>query len=210
LDLRKAVGANIVAIEREGRFRRRIVHPVSTTMIRADDILLLDHFAPDADIEDVSRSFALEPLPLSGSYFLDRSQELGMVEVMVPASSKLIGQSVVQARFRSEFDLTVIGLRRGEAHRTGAILEEPLRVGDTLLLIGPWRAIRRLQSRWNTLTVLTMPADLAEVVTAPARAPHALAVLALVIALMVSGAVPNVIAALVGCLLLGLFRCIDI
>src|SRR5690606_8361280 len=81
---------------------------------------------------------------------------------------------------------------------------------DTLLLIGPWRAIRRLQSRWNTLTVLTMPADLEEVVTAPARAPHALAVLALVIALMVSGAVPNVIAALVGCLLLGLFRCIDI
>ena len=210
LDLRKTVGANVLAIERTGRFRHRIVHPVSTTMIREDDVLLLDHFAHDADIEDVSHRLALERLPLSGSYFLDRSQELGMVEVMIPASSKLIGQSVIQAQFRSEFDLTVIGLRRGDTHRTGAILDEPLHVGDTLLLIGPWRAIRRLQSRWNTLTVLTMPADLEEVVPAPSRAPHALAVLGLVVALMVSGAVPNVVAALLGCLLLGLFRCVDI
>lgn len=210
LNLRKEVGANIVAVERDGRFRRRIVHPVSSTMLRPDDVLLLDHFAPDTKIDDVTRRFDLVKIPLSGSYFLDRSQEIGMVEVMIPASSKLIGQSVLQARFRSEFDLTVIGLRRGRTPQTGAILEEPLKIGDTLLLIGPWRAIRRLQLHWNTLTVLTMPADIEEVVIAPSRAPHALAVLALVVVLMVSGVVSNVIAALLGCLLLGLFRCVDI
>ncbi|WP_193366187.1 SLC13 family permease, partial [Pseudomonas aeruginosa] len=33
--------------------------------------------------------------------------------------------------------------------------------------------------------------------------------LAVMVALMVSGVVPNVVAALVGCLLMGLFRCID-
>ena len=55
-----------------------------------------------------------------------------------------------------------------------------------------------------------MPAELDDVIALPAWAPLAIASLAVVIALMVTGAVPNVQAALIGCLLLGLFRCIDI
>lgn len=210
LDLRSSAGVNIVALERIGRFSRRVMQPVATTELRAGDVLFLDLFKPLVDIADVSRRFGLERLPLSGSYFLDRSQELGMIEVMIPAASNLIGQSVVSARFRSEFDLTAIGLRRGSVPHAGSIVDEPLKVGDTLLLIGPWRAIRRLRSHWNTLIPLSLPADLDDVVPVPSRAPHALAVLGLVVALMVSGAVPNVLAALLGCLLLGLLRCIDI
>ena len=209
LDLRSSAGANIIALERNGRFSRRVIQPVATTELRAGDVLFLDLFTSLVDIEEVRHRFDLERLPMTGSYFLDRSQELGMIEVMIPAASKLVGQSVVSARFRSEFDLTVIGLRRGGVPRAGSIRNEMLKVGDTLLLIGPWRAIRRLGSHWNTVIALSLPADLDDVVPAPARAPHALAVLGLVVALMVSGIVPNVIAALIGCLLLGLLRCID-
>lgn len=209
LNLRSSAGANIIAVERNGRFSRRVLQPVATTELRAGDVLFLDLFTSQVDIEEVTRRFKVERLPMTGSYFLDRSQELGMVEVMIPASSKLIGQSVVSARFRSEFDLTAIGLRRGGIPRAGSIRNEELKVGDTLLLIGPWRAIRRLGLQWNTVIALSLPADLDDVVPAPARAPHALAVLGVVVALMVSGAVPNVIAALIGCLLLGLLRCID-
>lgn len=209
LNLRSSAGVNIIALERKGRLSRRILQPVATTELRAGDVLFLDLFTGLVDIEDVRRRFDLERLPMTGSYFLDRSQELGMIEVMIPASSKLVGQSVVSARFRSEFDLTAIGLRRGGVPRAGSIRNEALQVGDTLLLIGPWRAIRRLGPHWNTVVALSLPADLDDVVPAPARAPHALAVLGLVVALMVSGAVPNVIAALIGCLLLGLLRCID-
>ena len=54
-----------------------------------------------------------------------------------------------------------------------------------------------------------MPAELEEVLPAARRAPHALAVLGLVVALMVSGLVPNVQAALIGCLLMGLLGCVD-
>jgi di/tricarboxylate transporter len=58
--------------------------------------------------------------------------------------------------------------------------------------------------------VLNMPADLDEVLPAASKAPHALAVLALVVALMVSGVIPNVQAALLGCLLMGLLGCVDL
>ncbi|MGD9538957.1 MAG: SLC13 family permease [Alphaproteobacteria bacterium] len=210
LDLRGSAGVNIIAVERAGRFASRIIRPVATTELRAGDILFIDLFAPAIDIEEVSRRFRLERLPLSGAYFLDRSQEIGMAEAMVPATSALIDKTVVEARFRSEFDLTVIGLRRGNAPHGESVVGEKLRLGDTLLLIGPWRAIRRLQSDWKDLVALNLPAELDDVAPAASRAPQALASLAIVIGLMVSGVVPNVVAALLGCLLLGLLGCVDL
>ena len=42
-------------------------------------------------------------MPLSGAYFTDRSQEIGMAEVIVPPTSELVGKTVVEARFRSTF-----------------------------------------------------------------------------------------------------------
>ena len=157
------------------------------------------------------QSLKLEPRPLSeiGNYFIDRSQEIGMAEVILPAESRLIGQTVREARIRSEYGLTVIGLRHGNKVVTHDLLEETLKIGDTLLLIGFWSDIQELQSHMDDMVVLNMPAELEEVLPAAQRAPHALAVLGLVVALMVSGLVPNVQAALIGCLLMGLFGCVD-
>lgn len=57
--------------------------------------------------------------------------------------------------------------------------------------------------------MLNLPAELDEVLPAGRRAPQALACLALVVGVMVSGVVPNVQAALIGCLLMGALGCID-
>src|SRR5690606_18232143 len=110
---------------------------------------------------------------------------------------------------RTEYELAVVGLRRGPEPHEGNLLEEKLALGDTLLVVGPWRAIRRVQAESRDLIALDLPAELDEVVPAPSKAPHALIVLGLVVALMVTGIVPNVQAALLGCLLMGLFRCLD-
>jgi di/tricarboxylate transporter len=88
-------------------------------------------------------------------------------------------------------------------------MTRPLKVGDTLLVIGPWRNIRTLQSEREDLFVLNLPRELAEVLPAASRAPFALACLLLTVGLMVSGIVTNVHAALIGCLLMGASRCID-
>jgi di/tricarboxylate transporter len=84
-----------------------------------------------------------------------------------------------------------------------------LKIGDILLLIGFWSDIQQLQSHPDDVVVLNMPVELEEVLPAAQRAPYALAVLGLVVALMVSGLVPNVQAALIGCLLMGLLGCVD-
>jgi len=217
LDLRATSGVNIIAIERPGRFGYRMVRPRAETELRAGDVLFIDlvsRAAADAsdaplDIAALGLRFALERLPMSGNYFADRSQEIGMAELMLPVNSKLIGKTVVESRFRTEYELAVVGLRRGPEPHEGNLLEEKLALGDTLLVVGPWRAIRRVQAESRDLIALDLPAELDEVVPAPSKAPHALIVLGLVVALMVTGIVPNVQAALLGCLLMGLFRCLD-
>lgn len=210
LDLRGSAGVNIIAIKRRGRFSANLVRPAARTELRADDILLVDLLDPTIDIEEIRRRLGLEKLPLSGAYLTDRSQEIGMAEVVIPATSKLVGATVVEARFRSEYHLTAIGLRRGSGALAESLLHEPLRAGDTLLLAGPWKAIRRLQSDRRDLVILNLPAELDDVAPAASRAPHALFSLAVMVGLMVTGAVPNVQAALIGCLLLGLLGCIDL
>ena len=77
-------------------------------------------------------------------------------------------------------------------------------------MAGPWPAIRALGAGPDGLILLNLPLESDEVAPAAARAPFALACLLLTIGLMVSGAVPNVHAALIGCLLMGLTGCLDL
>jgi di/tricarboxylate transporter len=210
LNLRGSSGANVIAIERSRRTSRNLLQPTAKTELHAGDVLLLDLFAPGSNIEGLQQQFALEEVPLSDTYFTDRSQEIGMAEVIVPANSEFVGKTVVGAEFRTRYGLTVIGLRRGVVAHERGLQNEELKVGDTLLLIGPWKAIEQLQSDGRDLVIINLPAEIAEVLPVPGKAVHALVSLALVIGLMVSGVIPNVQAALIGCLLMGLLGCVDL
>jgi di/tricarboxylate transporter len=213
LDLRASAGINIIAIERGSRFRRKLIHPRAETVLEAGDILLIDQRlrADDTgmDLDAFAQGHDLIALPVSGQWFTDTAQEIGMAQIMVPPTSRLIGQTVTGARFRSVHDLSVIGMKHGTKPVPEGVIDEPLRAGDTLLTVGPWRAIRKLMDERRDLILLDLPAESDEAVPARHRAPLAVGVLALVVVLMVWGIVPNVQAALFGCLLLGLFRCID-
>jgi di/tricarboxylate transporter len=214
LDMRKASGASIVAIERRrqsarGGSPREIISASAATELQADDILLVDLFRKGVSVDELLKKYALEELPLSGDYFTDRSQEIGMAEVMVGAVSDLIGKTVVESRFRTRHRLTVIGLRRCNEAEEGSLLNERLKVGDTLLVIGAWKDIEALQTDAAHLVVLNLPAELDEVLPASGKAPQAIACLLLMVGLMVSGIVPNVQAALIAGLLMVALRCID-
>jgi di/tricarboxylate transporter len=209
IEMRSSSGASIVAIERRRRSARELIGPTASTVIQADDILLVDWFGKDVAIETLRQKYAMEELPLSGDYFTDCSQEIGMAEVMLGATSNLAGKTVIESRFRTERGLTVVGLRRGSTAEEGNLLNEKLEVGDTLLVIGTWKHIRELRTDAAHLVVLNLPAELDEVLPASSKAPQAIACLLLMVGLMISGVVPNVQAALIAALLMGALRCID-
>lgn len=205
LQLRDVAGANLVAIERD----RSLIQPTAQTRLRSGDVLFVDLVAPEADAEALRKQFALELMPLSGSYFTDHSQDIGMAEVIVPATSDLVDKTVIEGGFRTKHGLSVIGLRRGTDAMERGIREEKLNIGDTLLLAGPWKSIRQLGSGNKDLVILNLPAEIEEVLPVPGKAIHAVVVLLLVIGLMISGVVPNVQAALIGCLLLGVLGIVN-
>ncbi|EIP96457.1 di-/tricarboxylate transporter [Opitutaceae bacterium TAV1] len=209
LNLRSQYKANIVGIERQGRFQNELLTPHAHTELRAGDILLVDVYAPGVDLSALRAGMRLESLQLRGSYFTDQSREVGMAEVALPPGSGLIGKTVLDLGFRTRHSLNVVGLRREREAMEGALLEEKLRMGDTLLVIGPWKSIRQLQPLTHDFIVLSLPAEVDEVAPALSQAPWALLSLFVMVALMVTGIVPNVVAALGACLLMGVFRCVD-
>lgn len=206
LALRDHFGANIVAIQRH----HQLLQPTGSMHLHAGDILLVDLFKQDAEAEALRQEYALEALPLTGAYFNDQSQDIGMAEVMLPATSDLIGKTLTTAKFRTRCGLTVIGLRRGKEAIERNLQNETLQLGDTLLVIGPWKAIRNLQRANHDLVVLSLPSDLADVLPVAGKMPHAVVILLGVVGLMVSGLVPNVQAALLGCLLMLATGCVNL
>jgi di/tricarboxylate transporter len=210
LNLRASSGANIIAVDRQRRFSRELLRPTAGMELQAGDILLIDLFQANCDIEELRKRFALEVLPLTGAYFNDRSQEIGMAELLLPADSDLVGKTVVESELRSRFGLTAIGLRHGPSPKEGVIIHEKLRIGDALLVVGSWKAIARLQPGGRDLVVVSLPVEVEEVLPAPGKALQAVCCLLLMIGLMVSGLIPNVQAALLACLLMGLLGCVDL
>lgn len=209
-DLRGSAGINILAIERKRKFSSDLLQPTAHTELAANDVLLIDMAVARENIAAVQTQFALETLPLSGTYFSDRSQEIGIAEVLVLPNSGLIGKTVVEAKIRSEYGLTVVGLRHGPVALQRDLPRESLKAGDTLLVVGPWKAIEALQPGHDDLIAIRLPTEFHQVLQVPGKAPQAVVSLLLVVGLMVSGVIPNVQAALLGCLLMGALGCIDL
>ncbi len=205
LALRRRYALNVLGVERRGPFRLEFLSPGGQIELLPGDLLLVDTPGPI----DLPEDLGLRETVFRGSYLTDQSRAVGMAEVMILPDSELIGQSLRQAHFRSVHSANVVGLRRGGAAFDGPYLEEKLKPADTLLVVGPWKSIRQLQAQRHDFVVLNLPSEAEAAAPAISQAPFALLSLVVMVGLMISGALPNVLAALIGCLLMGLFRCID-
>lgn len=209
LKLRSQYGINVIGIERQQRFRRLLLIATGNSQLRAGDVLLVDLASPAIALLGAYEELGLEAMQLHSSYYSDHSSELGLAEVALPPDSRLPGKTIQALGFRSQHKLNVVGLRRTGEALQGLLVDDKLKPSDTLLVAGAWKDIHRLQARRRDFLVLSLPAEVDDVAPASRQAPFALLGLAVMVGLMVSGAVPNVLAALIGCLVMGLFRCID-
>jgi hypothetical protein len=75
--------------------------------------LLIELSAPESGKEALQKQFQFEKMPLSGGYSSNRSQQIGMAEVIMPPSSELLGKTLVEVQFRTRHGLTAIGLTLG-------------------------------------------------------------------------------------------------
>ena len=82
------------------------------------------------DLEAVSR---LQQFP--GLELLQQHQQQGeLLEAVISYSSRLVGKSLKQLRFRHEYDAVVIAVRRGHERLQGGLGDLVLHAGDVLIL----------------------------------------------------------------------------
>jgi di/tricarboxylate transporter len=207
LKLRTLFGVVAVGLERPVRGGVSIRPALINTEFRPGDIL--DAVGDDEQIAHFVQLQRLERLPIDTSTRENLAQELGLAEVMLAPDSQLIGQSLVDAAFRSRHRVSVLGIRRRNEPLQGALADVRLAFGDTLLVSGRWRDINLLQTDKKDFLVLHLPVEIKDVAPARSRAPYALAILLGMIVLMTFGLVPNAAAVLLAALGVVLTRCVS-
>ncbi|WP_233113475.1 SLC13 family permease [Aggregatibacter actinomycetemcomitans] len=209
LHLRSKYGLNVLAIERWKRFRLLFIAALGTSEVREKDILLMDISDPELDIETFCTEYNLERAEIRAQYFSEQASSIGMAELILVPNSDCIGKSTEQLRFRSKYDLNVVGIKRDGEVLDGHFVEMPYKAGDLLLVVGDWKLIQQMRSHSKDFFVLNYPSEITRAVPAQSQAPYALLSIAVMVLLMVTRLVPNVVAALIACLMLGYFRCVD-
>ncbi len=204
--LRTRYGITIVGVGRQERFSETVSPALANTEFHPADALYV--VGPDEAAIALCSTERLSRLLIAESQQRSLVNELGMVEVMLPPDSELIGQTLRQAAFRSHHGLSVLGIRRNRQPLPGNLIEEELAFGDILLVAGAWKRISLLQGEQKHFLVLGLPAELSDVAPAYRQAPFALAILLAMVLAMTFGLVPNVAAVLLAALAMGLFRCL--
>jgi di/tricarboxylate transporter len=72
------------------------------------------------------------------------TDEIGVAEVILTPRSRLIGKTLLEARFGEQYNLTVLGVSR-QGQRLTDVDRLRLAFGDTLLVQGKWESMRALR-----------------------------------------------------------------
>ncbi|MCY7347648.1 MAG: SLC13 family permease [Pyrinomonadaceae bacterium] len=126
-----------------------------------------------------------------------------LAEVVVLPPSGLIGRTLKETRFAERYDAVVLALRRRGAAR-GRPSTTPLHAGDVLVVEGASEALRALADSQSFLVIGDVPRP----EQASGKVLITLLTLLGVMTLVVSGFVPIVTAAVAGCAVLVLTKCL--
>jgi di/tricarboxylate transporter len=190
--LRHLAGVFLVQVERFGD----LIAPASPTLVLHGGDRL--RFVGKADnVVDLQATRGLVPAAhQDGGFDSGRS---AFFEVVVGASSPLVGSTLREAGFRSRYQAAVVAIHRAGHRLEGKLGQVPVRVGDTLLIL----ADRDFRSRWYDRNdfLLVSPLDSTPPVSSN-RAVWVGLVIAGIVVTATTGVVTLLEASLVGSFLL--------
>lgn len=138
--------------------------------------------------------------------------EIGIAEVVLMSTSKLINKRVKESNFRQLYNVNILGIQRKSGYILQDIKDERMLSGDVLLVQGKWSDIEKLNQETTEWVVAGQPMENALKIPRDHKAPVAAAIMVLMIVAMVFNIVPTVIATMIAALLmiiLGCFRNVE-
>ena len=222
LDVRRKYGLNVIEVRRnknestQSRFLKgnaplQLVSP--RTQLQADDVLYVR--GSQDKMEQFVIAYQLERLESAspeemakGGKALD-FYDVGIAEIVLMPSSKLINQTVKECGFRDKFNVNILGIRRNNEYMLRDLGNQRVHSGDVLLVQGTWANIDRLSQDDTEWVVLGQPLAEAAKVTLDYKAPIAAAIMILMVCMMVFDFIPvaPVTAVIIAGLLMVLTGC---
>ena len=202
-------GAVLVGFEKHPHGRAQFLPAMPETMFEPDDAIFA--VANEEQAQQLIGAHNLVVLPrLDQRQRHEALQEVGVAEIMLAPESKLIGQTLRDVGFSSQYDLNVLAIRHRGERLTTQLEDQTLDFGDTLLMAGGWEEIRRLRDDPEDFVVLTLPAEYSELMPARHRAPIAVAIVVAMVAVMALELVANTAAVLIAALAMIASRCVKL
>jgi len=222
LDVRRKYGLNVIEVRRnknestQSRFLKRnapqqLVSP--RTQLQPGDVLYVR--GSQDKMEQFVIAYQLEKLESAspeemakGGKALD-FYDVGIAEIVLMPSSKLINQTVKECGFRDKFNVNILGIRRNNEYMLRDLGNQRVHSGDVLLVQGTWANIDRLSHDDTEWVVLGQPLAEAAKVTLDYKAPIAAAIMILMVCMMVFDFIPvaPVTAVIIAGLLMVLTGC---
>jgi di/tricarboxylate transporter len=195
---------NVVAIQPDGHDLRAAR---TDWIVERDDILVVN-----GKRGDILQAATLHHLQPKGAIPLDRfealeSQSLRLAEVIVPFRSELVGRTPAESQFRDHYGLNILAVHREGRTLRGEVADMSLAEGDTLLVQGAFRRLRRIGEDLNLVLVTHLGPGPGDLVTR--KVWLTLSTLAAMLVLVVSGLLPLATASLAAALTLILTGCIS-
>ncbi|MCP3918154.1 MAG: SLC13 family permease [bacterium] len=188
IDVFAATGVNVLGIVRAGG-ESTVLAPGPYNRIRADDTLILQG-AP----EDIVRLSSKVPLEVRKSVETADtrlySDDVALVEAVIPAGSSFVGQTLTSSEFRSRTGLNVLGLAKHGEVQLKRLQNTELEIGDTLLVQGHQRDLERARRERDVLVL--------DEVQAPRLRRHGTVAIALLGAVLLLATVTSIDLAVLG------------
>lgn len=217
LRLRNDYNINILEIrneERTGIILKSITQKAAdaSTILRQGDILYLR--GNDSDVTRFINDFRATRVSEKGATDKLEFYDIGIAEIVLLPSSRIINRSIADIGFRSHHNVNVIGIRRKSLYITDNLACQTIHSGDVLLVQGSWHSIAELGKETNDWVVLGQPLEEASKVTLDHKAPIAAVIMLAMVAMMVFDFIPvtpvmAVMSAAILMVLTGCFRNVE-
>ncbi len=136
--------------------------------------------------------------------------DIGVAEILIMPTSSMINRTIIEAGFRSKFNVNVLGIRRKKDYILNDLGTCKMHDGDVLLVQGAWSDIARMKKESSNWVVLGEPLQEAAKVTLDYKAPVAALIMIGMIVMMVVEDIPvaPVTAVLLAAVLMVITGCV--
>lgn len=222
LGITKKYNVSVVEIIRHNN-KKSFPLPLPSSSVVPNEVVGPDSLLSENDMvyllgsfEDIQQMSDENGLKMVDSHQLDSNpstdnnlnfQKIGISELVLMSSSKLINKPVSESGFRNIYNINVLGIKRQDKYIIQNVKDEKMHSGDVLLIQGEWEDIAKLENDNSEWVIVGKSLEKAANIPLDNKAPIAATIMILMVLCMVFDLLPMVTTVMIASILMILTGC---